>query len=702
MQLNRTPNGLTREDLKQMNENWSQIEIETAKIGQATNLSNLARLASEDAQKKSEQAVSEANSALNKVDNVQKQLSTLVVQGDSSPQAAQASVGADGTDYGGNLKNRLDAEYNKFGVRLAETGKAIGVSILDFPRQSSETDDMPRFQRAIDFLGTLGGGRLVVPHITPYLFAFKSGSTILKPTRVLIRQDNVEIVGVGKPLIEMKDLAIAYLFSIDDYASSGRDVFSAFSFAGVKNGKVSGIRFKGEYAGNEKFRYQSPRSIAVSFKGCSDCLVEDIHGEDILGNLVNVVHSYIEYDAPFKNTYNVQIKDSHAIHCLENGFNYMGGTFNSKVSGVSATRCANGLESASDGLTVDGAIFRGNRSSAVALSGKNQILNGVIGCESVVYDADGVAENNAGYGLVITGGSGVQINGGKFNDNRSFGVYIYPGVTDVDGIGIELLRNATNAANKVAIQIVGNPTKRIKRVKFTALKIESLNGVVGSIVNYSDDVTFIGNNGTFENAPSSFSFSDNCTGSKAINNRFDKSITMNDPTGESYNNGAYRIIERASLPSSGTWVSGDIIQNSSSSPGSWAEARCVQSGTFGILNGGLTTGTIASGTKNLTVQNAAGLYVGAYISIAGVSGVRKIVALDGLNITLDINADTSVSNAAVSYRTPVISVSRQNGYMNAISSPPSFIGQTAITVGSIPAVYVSVGTSSAADWIKLS
>lgn len=599
-----------------------------------------------------------------------------------------------------NTTNKTDIvkSVNEVTSQLADTAKGVGVSIIDFPREVTETDDMPRFQRAIDYLGTLGGGRLVVPNIVPYLFSFKTGSTILSPTRISIRQDNIEIIGVGKPLIEMKGLDINYLFSINDYASSGRDVFTAFSFAGVKNGKVSGIRFKGEYTGNQKFRYQSPRSIAVSFKGCSDCLAEDLHGEDIMGNLVNVVHSYIDYDAPFANTYNVQIKDSHAIHCLENGFNYMGGTFNSKVSGLSATRCANGMESASDGLVVDGAIFRGNRSSGIGLSGKNQVLNGVIGCESVVLDDVGNPENNSGYGLVITGGEGVQINGGMFNDNRSFGIYLYPGVKRVYGSNIELKRNATNADNKVIIQLVGTSANRIKDVQFTDCKMEAVGTVIGSIPNFTDDVRFINNHGIFDTSGSSLSFSADCTGSRAIGNKFNKTVTMNDPTGEEYNNGLYRYIDRTSIPTTGTWISGDIINNRQRSQGGVAEWNCIQSGTFGTLNGGATTGSITIGTKTLTVNNASGLYVGAYITIAGISGVKKVMAVSGTTITLDNAADVTVTAAGITYRAPVIIVARQNGVMTNIASAPSFVGQMTI-VGGIG--YLASGTSSTADWKQI-
>lgn len=51
--------------------------------------------------------------------NLQTQVNTLVVSGDSSPQAQQASVGADGTNYNGNLKARLDSEYNNVTAQLA-------------------------------------------------------------------------------------------------------------------------------------------------------------------------------------------------------------------------------------------------------------------------------------------------------------------------------------------------------------------------------------------------------------------------------------------------------------------------------------------------------------------------------------------------------------------------------------------------------
>lgn len=598
-------------------------------------------------------------------------------------------------------------EFDTVKSQLADTANktSVGVSIIDFPRLDGEIDDLPRFQRAIDFLstqnvGSQSGGRLVIPNNgTSYLAQFSAGSTINNPTRVKIIADNIEIVGVGNPLIEMKGLDINYLLSIDDYASSGRDIFTVFSFCGVKNSKISGIRFKGEYTGNQGFRFQSPRSIAVGFKGCSDCLAEDLYGEDILGNLFNSVNSMGNYDAPFANCYNIQVNDCHAVHCLENGFNYMGGNFNSKVSGLSATRCANGLESASDGLIVDGGIFRGNRSSGIGLSGNNQILNGVIACESITYDSDNVPLNNTGFGIIITGGEGVQINGGKINDNANNGICIYPGVKNVKGNGVEIHRNAIYGTYKHAIYIAGSTSKMIEDVSFSNSNIICSGSIIISQVNFGKNICFINNTATLESGNSSVVFENTCNGSRAVGNKFNKPVTMNDPTGEEYSNGLYRYIDRTSIPTTGTWILGDIINNRQRSQGGIAEWNCIQSGTFGTLNGGATTGSISAGSNSLIVNNATGLYVGCYINITGVTGVKKVIAVNGTSIVLDNNADANVTNATVSYRAPVIIPSRQNGIATNITSAPQAIGFTAVVGGNI---YQAKGTSSSSDWVQVS
>lgn len=111
--LKREGIALNAEERNKRNENLTIIEQELEKIGSASALAELAKLAADDAKVKTE--------------NVQQQVNALTVSGDSSPQAAQASIGADGTDYDGNLKARLDAEHNTVTAQLAEKASIVEV-----------------------------------------------------------------------------------------------------------------------------------------------------------------------------------------------------------------------------------------------------------------------------------------------------------------------------------------------------------------------------------------------------------------------------------------------------------------------------------------------------------------------------------------------------------------------------------------------
>ena len=110
-------------------------------------------------------------------------------------------------------------------------------------------------------------------------------------------------------------------------------------------------------------------------------------------------------------------------------------------------------------------------------------------------------------------------------------------------------------------------------------------------------------------------------------------------------------------PGSGTWELGQASWSSNPQTGTPAFKVCATAGTQGTLNGGATTGSITSGSVTLTVSTATGLGSGGYITIAGVSGKKKIVDIVGTTMTLDSAADATVSGAAVafspaSFRTP--------------------------------------------------
>src|SRR5690606_19026950 len=66
----------------------------------------------------------ETTRAKQREDNIQAQVNTLVVNGDSSPAAAQSADDAKGVDKG-NLKQRLDDDYNELSSRLSQKAQLI-------------------------------------------------------------------------------------------------------------------------------------------------------------------------------------------------------------------------------------------------------------------------------------------------------------------------------------------------------------------------------------------------------------------------------------------------------------------------------------------------------------------------------------------------------------------------------------------------
>lgn len=83
-------------------------------------LKNVADSAKADA----ERAVQTANYAKTKAESVQEQFNQVVIEGDSSVEAAQARVATDGTVYA-TLKERLDAEHDEGNAQLADVDDRI-------------------------------------------------------------------------------------------------------------------------------------------------------------------------------------------------------------------------------------------------------------------------------------------------------------------------------------------------------------------------------------------------------------------------------------------------------------------------------------------------------------------------------------------------------------------------------------------------
>ena len=79
--------------------------------------------------KETESTTSKADGAVIQVDNIQGQVNQLVVDGDSSVEAAQARVDKDGEIYA-TLKDRLDTENNEVNQQLAQTEEQLKLSDL--------------------------------------------------------------------------------------------------------------------------------------------------------------------------------------------------------------------------------------------------------------------------------------------------------------------------------------------------------------------------------------------------------------------------------------------------------------------------------------------------------------------------------------------------------------------------------------------
>lgn len=103
-------------------------------------------------------------------------------------------------------------------------------------------------------------------------------------------------------------------------------------------------------------------------------------------------------------------------------------------------------------------------------------------------------------------------------------------------------------------------------------------------------------------------------------------------------------------PTAGTWQQGDYVRNRACAVGQPKGWYCTVTGTAGTLVG--VTGSITSGTSALTVNTTAGLKQAQYITIAGVSGTKRILAINGSVITISSNADATVAGAAVAYSSP--------------------------------------------------
>ncbi|WXX02967.1 hypothetical protein UVUMRFZT_CDS0050 [Staphylococcus phage LJLAME001] len=588
--------------------------------------------------------------------------------------------------YGWVLKGN---DWKELGKDTNSKSKVI-VNIEDYPRINDEDNDYPRFQRALDYLTSTKGGTLIVPKGTEdYLFKTKT-PTVQNPSRVKVTGSNIHIKGEGNPTFIMSGITKNYLDSIDDISSSGRDMFTGFSFINCDNILVEGLTFKGEWDSKGEFRYASPRSIGVAFKGSRNCKAYNVHGYNIMGNVVNAVNTMQAVDGVYGYSDNITIDSCSATQCLENGFNFMGGTKNGYyVNNISTGNGSSGFESGTENVIISNNIHTNNKYSGLSISGTNYTIT-----NNVIYGNSNKGElsNKPSNGIAITGGSKGVISNNNVSGNEGYELYLYPGVNNID-IQNNVLKQDTTSLKTSIIYASGTTSKPVSEINFKNNTLRSTNTALDKamFLNFVMDSTITNNDIKTDKGNDSLSVQGSCSNLFVLNNNMNKnlSISSNAFNVISKDNIAYnlpKVLNGTAIPTTGSWRLGDIIVNTSrtltsGSPEKW---RCTSDGVA----------TNMKWTSNTDYTQGQIVYNGNYVYKAvasGTSGGTQPTHNNG------VISDGSILWEFISTKANFEVIS-QIGVTESISNIPLYKGQIAI-IGS--SVYVAKGTSSNTDWIIL-
>lgn len=185
--------------------------------------------------------------------DVQAQVDQLVVEGDSSVEAAQARVDASGKSYT-TLKKRLDEKEQETTAQFQQyTSDTIGIAM--FPRLPIEITDLPRINRAIDSMKI--GQKILIPsgeyelngldlvlRKTITILGGSKGTTIFKNGGIVFEENDitVERIYVDAPLLdngfEGHNTALTGIKLVDCISKAKDHSYLFESYQGVVEGTV--------------------------------------------------------------------------------------------------------------------------------------------------------------------------------------------------------------------------------------------------------------------------------------------------------------------------------------------------------------------------------------------------------------------------------------------------------------------------------
>ena len=395
--------------------------------------------------------------------------------------------------------------------------------------------------------------------------------TIQAPVRgMLLERDNVNISAYGCDF-RMIGIPKSYLISIDDFGSSGRDIFTFFTF--LRNGNCSffGGRFFGENEDNTPFRFQSPRAKGIGAIGVDSLKVRDSKFFSILGNGVNGTPSDGTIDGMYKPLHRLDVDGVESDNSWEGAVNFMGNTFKCSLVNSELTNSTNGFEGASDGLVVSGNKMIGNRNGC-SISGKNFSVTGNTIDNEEISDSIGMILSSSASALVQNG----VISGNQISNFAQFGLTVFPTASKILASGNFFESEVQGGGTSICINITGTPTNSIDDFDFAGNTVKT-DANWGVSVSYNNSSNVSGNivEGQVQQSVIAQTGNDGC---RFVSNVCDNVIVVSGDTNYEQGNVTpnsgrefRQNISIGSVPTGQMWLVGDRIYNRITFPGyDWA------------------------------------------------------------------------------------------------------------------------------------
>lgn len=411
-------------------------------------------------------------------------------------------------------------------------------------KANSLNDSQPFFQKAVDAMAL--GGTLTIQSGNYYIRADKP--TISNPKRILIKYNDITVEGIDTPTFVMKGVNEKYLRSIEDHNSSGRDLFSVFTWLLADNGIIKNIKIIGDYTGKSAFNFKSPRAKGIANIGSHNFTASQIQCFGVFGNCINITPASGIYDGKYRPVLKYHISDSNAEYCWENGFNAMGGTFNGFfINNRAAHNSSTGFEAATTELIVQDNILTNNKYAGMSISSVSATVS-----DNVITNNGPVSRyansttpltytTLAGAGIVLSfyessekPSRKIFVRNNIIKYNAGYGIMLYPKTSNISIEKNHFENNSTmnnnishgdipfNVPYASEVYIVGKETEFIKNINILKNKFLNNSPTVKYIININTARDIVVKENIYQlSNPSAYPvyFQNNCENCTALNNQ---------------------------------------------------------------------------------------------------------------------------------------------------------------------------------------